>query len=361
MRGLSACIIVKNEHKRLDKLLAPLIRLADQIVIVDTGSTDGTRKYAEHFLDGHGVLSKLKFIEKGDAFVEPDGVFHFGNAKQFAIDSADCDYVMWLDANDEVTEPEAVRKEVLEAVRKTPDSYFVMNTVTNRQFGFNRIRIAPRGKCAIEGRIHETMMVSEGLTRVFITHPILNIKTKRNIERNLSALLKNWDERGDARTAFYLGLTYRDMGDTPKALEWFMRRGFGIPGEEEYNEECFKAYEMVAECCKPGDETHMLIAKTMIAAAPYRMEGWYAKGRCLAARLQWKAAVECFAKWEECITPKYCKLWLNEWIYNPDKLRRVMEECYEHIRLDVQPLVPDQIMDYASGMEMMVRTTGGIF
>jgi len=43
---LSACLIVKNEEKFLDRCLGSLRGLADEVVVVDTGSTDRTREIA---------------------------------------------------------------------------------------------------------------------------------------------------------------------------------------------------------------------------------------------------------------------------------------------------------------------------
>src|SRR5437016_5574664 len=46
---VSLCMIVKNEEKNLGGCLAPLAGLFHEIVIVDTGSTDGTKAAARGF------------------------------------------------------------------------------------------------------------------------------------------------------------------------------------------------------------------------------------------------------------------------------------------------------------------------
>ena len=44
---ISACVIVKNEEKNLPKWLECMSGIADEMVVVDTGSTDSTVELAE--------------------------------------------------------------------------------------------------------------------------------------------------------------------------------------------------------------------------------------------------------------------------------------------------------------------------
>jgi len=82
---LSVAIITKNEARNLPKCLAS-IRFADQVVIVDSGSTDETVQIANDF----GC----------DVFVEP--WMGFGPQKQSAIDKCRNEWVLVLDADERV-------------------------------------------------------------------------------------------------------------------------------------------------------------------------------------------------------------------------------------------------------------------
>ncbi|MBD9370739.1 glycosyltransferase family 2 protein [Xanthomonas sp. XNM01] len=82
---LSACIIAFNEADRLADCLSSL-SFCDEVVVVDSGSTDGTRELAERM--GARVLVR--------AF---DG---FRSQKQFAVDQARHDWVLCLDADERV-------------------------------------------------------------------------------------------------------------------------------------------------------------------------------------------------------------------------------------------------------------------
>src|SRR5690625_4581747 len=48
---LSVCMIVKNEEKVLERCLESIHGIADEIVIVDTGSTDKTKEIATKYTD----------------------------------------------------------------------------------------------------------------------------------------------------------------------------------------------------------------------------------------------------------------------------------------------------------------------
>lgn len=82
---LSACIIAFNEADRIGDCLASLA-FCDEIVVVDSGSTDATRAIAERA--GARVL------------VRPfDG---FRSQKQFAVEQASHDWILSLDADERV-------------------------------------------------------------------------------------------------------------------------------------------------------------------------------------------------------------------------------------------------------------------
>lgn len=78
-------MIVKNEEDVLDRCLSCLEGIADEIIIVDTGSTDGTKEIASRYTD------------KVFDFVWVD---NFAEARNFSFQFATMDYIMWLDADD---------------------------------------------------------------------------------------------------------------------------------------------------------------------------------------------------------------------------------------------------------------------
>jgi tetratricopeptide (TPR) repeat protein len=89
---VSACLIVKNEQKHLQRCLESLDRIADEIVVVDTGSTDRTVEIAESF------GAKMGYFEWCN---------DFSAARNIALDLATGNWILWIDADEALT-PESV-------------------------------------------------------------------------------------------------------------------------------------------------------------------------------------------------------------------------------------------------------------
>lgn len=85
MITVSLCMIVKNEEDVLERCLKSVADLVDEIVLVDTGSTDRTREIAARFTD-----KIFDFPWRDD----------FAAARNESFSHASMDYCMWLDADD---------------------------------------------------------------------------------------------------------------------------------------------------------------------------------------------------------------------------------------------------------------------
>ena len=89
MVSVSLCMIVKNEEDVLERCLESAADLVDEIIIVDTGSTDRTKEIAARFTD---QIYDFPWCDD------------FAAARNESFSHASMDYCMWLDADDVLLE-----------------------------------------------------------------------------------------------------------------------------------------------------------------------------------------------------------------------------------------------------------------
>jgi glycosyltransferase involved in cell wall biosynthesis len=89
MNRLSVCIITLNEEENLPRALASLKEIADEIVVVDSGSADRTAEIARE----HGAVW----------FERPWS--NYADQKNYAAECASHDWVLSLDADEELSSP----------------------------------------------------------------------------------------------------------------------------------------------------------------------------------------------------------------------------------------------------------------
>ncbi|MCU7667915.1 glycosyltransferase [Bacillus thuringiensis] len=87
MSTISLCMIVKDEEKRLPNCLESVKDLVDEIIIVDTGSTDKTEDIAKDF---------------GAQIYHFEWIHDFAAARNFSLEKATKDWILWLDADESI-------------------------------------------------------------------------------------------------------------------------------------------------------------------------------------------------------------------------------------------------------------------
>ncbi len=218
---LSACLIVKNEEKTLELTLPNLKAAMDEIILVDTGSSDRTVEIAE------------KYGAKVYHFTWID---NFAAARNESLKYASGDWIIWVDA-DEFIKPEdfkALRK-TLEGSRE--DAYLLpitecpLGTTDGSGFYF-RVKVFKNG-CGFhfERAFNEQVYRADGqlletkafLPSVKIYHWGRNLgketmqgKKERNFRILEEVLQKNPQ---DAHYHFLLANNYSDVGEKEKAAE----------------------------------------------------------------------------------------------------------------------------------------------
>lgn len=139
---ISACLIVKNEQPFLDGCLLSLRDLVDEVVIVDTGSTDASIDIAR----SHGARV-IKWAWRND----------FAAARNVGLDAAGSEWLLYIDADERLVTPS---REALRQGLAAPDVFAAnmkfrvrSNATLYREFRLFRNDARLRFK----GAIHETI------------------------------------------------------------------------------------------------------------------------------------------------------------------------------------------------------------
>jgi tetratricopeptide (TPR) repeat protein len=218
---LSICMIVRDEAERIADCLARHKELADEIVVVDTGSGDDTAAIARR---GGGVVSSFAWCDD------------FAAARDFSLAAASGTWILVLDADEWIEKEDFARLRRL-CAETPPDVAFAMATrnysndaslidwIANDAppapardyFGYypsNKVRLFPGGRgVEFEGEIHE--IVEPSLARLAVPIRHLNVVVHHLHERPDSP------ERSARRREHYLRLSRKKtqrLPNDPKAL-----------------------------------------------------------------------------------------------------------------------------------------------
>lgn len=213
MPKVSVALIVRNEAENIATCLNSVRAHVDEIVVVDTGSTDDTKQIVRQFTD-----RIFDFVWCDD----------FGKARQYAFDQATGNWVFWMDADDILVGGEHLREEIASAPPETTSMLwkyiYVSNGVPTLEHWRERC-VRNDGSYRWTGRVHETLETEQRdvrfySQRVFLEHHQKHLATRSR--RNLNILEAEFAELGDQvspRTLFYLGNEYMEYAEWEKAVE----------------------------------------------------------------------------------------------------------------------------------------------
>ncbi|RKR11781.1 glycosyltransferase involved in cell wall biosynthesis [Flavobacterium sp. 90] len=213
MITISLCMIVKNEEKTLAECLNSVKDIADEIIIVDTGSTDKTKEIAHSFTD---KVYDFEWIND------------FAAARNFAFSKATKEYQLWLDADDIIIEKDKIaflnlKKELSPAIDMVLMKYnYVVDENNNPSYSFQRERLVKRvNNYKWNDPVHEYILYGDNylISEIAITHKKVDSFSDRNL-KIYEAQLKN-NLPFSPRSLYYYARELRDHHKYEEAIEYF--------------------------------------------------------------------------------------------------------------------------------------------
>ena len=220
MSKLSLSMIVKNEEKFLKDCLESVVGVVDEIIVVDTGSTDATVKIAREY---DAQIHNFKWIND------------FSAARNFSLSKCTGDWILYLDA-DERLNKESVQelKKVISTNKKLSVYCNIYNVdeINNKPNMMKYTRLFKNSPgIKFKGRAHEQIeksleekgyqLINSNITITHIGYNLERDGLKQKAKRNLQLLLEDYKSTKSSYSAFQLGNTYNILVDKQKAFEYY--------------------------------------------------------------------------------------------------------------------------------------------
>lgn len=214
MISISLCMIVKNEEKTLARCLNSIHDLVDEINIIDTGSSDKTKKIAEKYTNN---VYDFKWCDD------------FSKARNFSFSKATKEYILWLDADDVILEKDRIKfKNLKNNLNKNVDIVmfkYDLNVDKNGipALSYYRERLLKKSKgYKWKSPIHEVIELTGNIIKedISVTHKKDCI---HDPTRNLKIFEKMISENTklDSRQTFYYARELYYNKEYDKAIKYF--------------------------------------------------------------------------------------------------------------------------------------------
>lgn len=228
-RKISASMIVKNEENNLDRCIKSFQSFVDEIVIVDTGSTDDTKRIATKYTD--------KIYDY--VWEEEDGLGNFSAARNYSLSKCSGDYILWMDADEELINgnmlPQFITSDYYNSIL-VHQKHCIVNGDKNEYDSPYHDRLFKNNGIYFTGIVHEYPTTDEGWIAkclfqdfVFIAHyGTINrpVRTQKIEDRYFDLIVKNYKLKPDFLMAqyYYMGVLCsitQKTGDLSKIHEIF--------------------------------------------------------------------------------------------------------------------------------------------
>lgn len=203
-------MIVKNEEDVIARCLDSIKGIVEEINIIDTGSSDRTKEIGKKYTNR---VFDFEWID------------NFAAARNFAFQQATKNYILWLDADDILTEEDQEKLKILkESLAPSIDAvsmnyHLSFDDEGNVVSSLKRYRLVKtKNKFTWIGNVHEFLAVSGNLfdSDIAVTHSPLSHNHERNIQ-----IYKNMLASGETfspRDTFYYANELMDHNNFEEAI-----------------------------------------------------------------------------------------------------------------------------------------------
>lgn len=260
MISISLCMIVKNEEDTLGRCLASAKNAVDEIIIVDTGSTDRTKEIA---LQYDARIFDFEWIDD------------FAAARNYSFSKASQDYILWLDADDEFREEDQVKlAQLKQTLDPSVDSVTMKYLLAFDEFGnvtasLRRNRLVKRA-CGFKwiGPVHEYLEVWGNIysSDISVTHSSLHHDSDRNLKIYENRVLQG--EIFSPRDLYYFANELKDHAQYDKASRYYEKF---LATKQGWIEDNIAACGKLADCYQQLDQKDqevMAVLRSFTYAAP---------------------------------------------------------------------------------------------
>jgi GT2 family glycosyltransferase len=317
---VSLTVIARNEENNLPHCLASVAGVFDEVVVVDTGSTDRTVEIAREF---------------GARVFDFGWIDDFSAARNEALAHATGDYAFWLDADD-VIEPDELEKlkVILAALRVGEDAGYVVRCKcdpspdgTGGDTVVDHVRLFPlRPGVRWSYRVHEQILPSLREAKIPVRWTDVTVRhtgyvdkalRERKLERDTRLLLLELDEKpGHPFVCFNLGCIAIERRRWDEALEFFYKSlASSVPTDSIVR----KIFAQIARAhqMKGNSQAALGACERGLAVYPEDAELWFRKGIVHRHRGESALAESC---WRRILT-----------LTRPDEFCSVDQGIYGHL------------------------------
>lgn len=262
MPHLTLSMIVKNEEKYLRDCLESVKGVVDEIVIIDTGSSDRTIEIANLY---------------GAKVYDFDWIEDFSAARNYALNNSTGEWILYMDAD------ERLDKSSIDEIKKRTENprkvgfYCTVksfDTDGGRDHSIRYTRLfANDPNLSFSGKVHE--QIEESLlkhdyhlvnSQILINHIGYDVSKegkRSKAERNLRLLLDEYAVSKSPYYAFQLAQTYNVLNDDENAGKYFRAAMDSPKLDRVYKSLCYTSLALIAHSNHRISEAEKLILQSL--------------------------------------------------------------------------------------------------